>query len=95
MTATIDDENGTTVQVPQATINQNPQGTTVQSTAIPPNQSHTRSISNQLAKIWNNITVEPLMLCWLVPTCFLVVLVENLTLEKVSGTQFQFDCLSI
>lgn len=34
-------------------------------------------------KIWSNITIEPLMLCWLLPSCFLFIAVENLALEKV------------
>lgn len=34
-------------------------------------------------KIWSYITVEPLMLCWLLPSCFLFIAVENLALEKV------------
>lgn len=34
-------------------------------------------------KVWSYITVEPLMLCWLLPSCFLFIAVENLALEKV------------
>lgn len=34
-------------------------------------------------KMWSYITVEPLMLCWLLPSCFLFIAVENLALEKV------------
>lgn len=30
------------------------------------------------------ISVEPLMVCWLVPACFLLVAVQNLELDKVS-----------
>lgn len=98
MAFTINEENGTTVQNLQATTVQNPESTTdqnslattVQCNTTPPNKSHKVSMSKQFVKIWKNITVEPLMLCWLVPTCFLVVLVENLTLEKVSCIQFQF-----
>lgn len=36
-----------------------------------------------LLKILSYITVEPLMLCWLLPSCFLFIAVENLALEKV------------
>lgn len=38
-------------------------------------------------KIWSYITVEPLMLCWLLPSCFLFIAVENLALEKVNANQ--------
>lgn len=34
-------------------------------------------------RLWRFITVEPLMLCWLLPSCFLFIAVENLALEKV------------
>lgn len=84
MALTIDDENGKTIQNPEATTNQNPQQTTVQSNENPPKKFSINLILKQLVLIWNNITVEPLMVCWLVPTCFLIVLAENLTLEKVS-----------
>lgn len=40
-----------------------------------------------ILKIWSYITVEPLMLCWLLPSCFLFIAVENLALEKVSANQ--------
>lgn len=36
-----------------------------------------------LLKILSYVTVEPLMLCWLLPSCFLFIAVENLALEKV------------
>lgn len=74
--AKIPEENGIFVQ--------NLQATTVQSNASPLNESHKGSILKQVVKIWKNITVEPLMLCWILPSCLLVVLVENLALEKVS-----------
>uniref|UniRef100_A0A1B0CNX0 uridine/cytidine kinase n=1 Tax=Lutzomyia longipalpis TaxID=7200 RepID=A0A1B0CNX0_LUTLO len=31
---------------------------------------------------WRHITVEPLLLCWLLPSCFLIAAMENLELEK-------------
>lgn len=37
----------------------------------------------RLVKLWSYISVEPLMLCWLLPSCFLFIAVENLALEKV------------
>lgn len=37
-------------------------------------------------RVWRFITVEPLMLCWLLPSCFLFIAVENLALEKVRDT---------
>lgn len=41
-----------------------------------------------LLKILSYITVEPLMLCWLLPSCFLFIAVENLALEKVCLNSF-------
>lgn len=38
----------------------------------------------RLLKLWTYISVEPLMLCWLLPSCFLFIAVENLALEKVN-----------
>lgn len=43
-----------------------------------------------LLKILSYITVEPLMLCWLLPSCFLFIAVENLALEKVGFKLFFF-----
>lgn len=31
---------------------------------------------------WKYITVEPLLVCWLLPSCFLIAAMENLELEK-------------
>lgn len=42
-------------------------------------------------RIWSNITIEPLMLCWLLPSCFLFIAVENLALEKVCFLLRNFD----
>jgi len=42
-------------------------------------------------KIWSNITVEPLMLCWLLPSCFLFIAVENLALEKSCRVNFNYS----
>lgn len=41
-----------------------------------------------LLKILSYITVEPLMLCWLLPSCFLFIAVENLALEKVCSVAY-------
>lgn len=43
-----------------------------------------KGILISLGRLWRFITVEPLMLCWLLPSCFLFIAVENLALEKVS-----------
>lgn len=37
----------------------------------------------RLAQFWKYISVEPIMLCWLLPSCFLFIAIENLALEKV------------
>lgn len=46
-----------------------------------------KGILISLGRIWRFITVEPLMLCWLLPSCFLFIAVENLALEKVNQIQ--------
>lgn len=38
---------------------------------------------NWLKKTWKFISVEPVMICWLLPTCLLYIAIENLALEKV------------
>ncbi|XP_055321169.1 uncharacterized protein LOC129577699 isoform X2 [Sitodiplosis mosellana] len=44
-----------------------------------------------LLKILSYITVEPLMLCWLLPSCFLFIAVENLALEKSCRVNFNYS----
>lgn len=36
-----------------------------------------------LGKAWEFISVEPVMICWLLPSCLLYIAIENLALEKV------------
>lgn len=43
----------------------------------------------RLLKLWTYISVEPLILCWLLPSCFLFIAVENLALEKVRRKMFK------
>lgn len=51
-----------------------------------------KGILISLGRVWRFITVEPLMLCWLLPSCFLFIAVENLALEKVSSNEtFTFN----
>lgn len=44
--------------------------------------ANTSFLKNML-RFWKYISVEPLILCWLLPSCFLFIAVENLALEKV------------
>lgn len=41
------------------------------------------SFLKQVLRFWRYISVEPIILCWLLPSCFLFIAVENLALEKV------------
>lgn len=45
-------------------------------------EANTSFLKNVL-RFWKYISVEPLILCWLLPSCFLFIAVENLALEKV------------
>lgn len=38
---------------------------------------------NWLKKAWSFVSVEPVMICWILPSCFLYIAIENLALEKV------------
>ncbi|GAB0091592.1 uncharacterized protein DMENIID0001_064480 [Sergentomyia squamirostris] len=40
---------------------------------------------------WRYITVEPLLLCWLLPSCFLIAAMENLELEKTCRVNLQLS----
>lgn len=37
----------------------------------------------KIMKLWSYISVEPVMICWILPTCLLYIAIENLALEKV------------
>lgn len=53
-------------------------------TVLPPKgrSAHKWQIK-RIFKFWRYISVEILMLCWLLPSCFLYIAIENLALEKV------------
>lgn len=38
----------------------------------------------KIMKLWSYISVEPVMICWILPSCLLYIAIENLALEKVS-----------
>lgn len=38
----------------------------------------------KIMKLWSYISVEPVMVCWILPSCLLYIAIENLALEKVS-----------
>lgn len=52
-------------------------------------QTHT----NWLRKAWKFVSVEPVMVCWLLPTCFLYIAIENLALEKSCRVNFGYSDL--
>lgn len=52
-------------------------------------QTHT----NWLRKAWKFVSVEPVMICWLLPTCFLYIAIENLALEKSCRVNFGYSDL--
>lgn len=41
------------------------------------------SFAKNLMKMWNYISVEPLLICWLLPSLLFFIGAENLSLEKV------------
>lgn len=46
-----------------------------------------------IKQAWKFISIEPVMICWLLPSCLLYIAIENLALEKVfyiSDDQFNF-----
>lgn len=50
-------------------------------------QTHT----NWLRKAWKFVSVEPVMICWLLPTCLLYIAIENLSLEKSCRVNFGYS----
>lgn len=50
-------------------------------------QTHT----NWLRKAWKFVSVEPVMICWLLPTCLLYIAIENLALEKSCRVNFGYS----
>lgn len=38
---------------------------------------------NWIKKAWSFVSVEPVMICWILPSCLLYIAIENLSLEKV------------
>lgn len=50
--------------------------------------------ANWVKKLWKFVSVEPVMVCWLLPSCLLYIAVENLALEKVSILIFSIDILN-
>lgn len=53
---------------------------------LPPNNNAATlpKPQNWLKKAWSFVSVEPVMICWILPSCFLYIAIENLALEKVS-----------
>ncbi|KAG4076448.1 hypothetical protein HA402_005891 [Bradysia odoriphaga] len=40
------------------------------------------SSMNWIKKAWNFVSIEPVMVCWILPSCLLYIAIENLSLEK-------------
>lgn len=38
---------------------------------------------NWISQAWKFVSIEPVMICWLLPSCLLYIAIENLALEKV------------
>lgn len=45
---------------------------------------------NWFQKVWSFVSVEPVMVCWLLPSCFLYIAIENLALEKSCRVNFGY-----
>lgn len=41
------------------------------------------SSMNWIKKAWSFVSIEPVMICWILPSCLLYIAIENLSLEKV------------
>lgn len=48
-----------------------------------PQPQQRESWNKKIRKLRNLITVEPLVVCWILPACFLIAAMENIGLEKV------------
>lgn len=46
-------------------------------------------LARRILKLYKQISVEPLIICWLLPSCFLYIALENLALEKVISMNVQ------
>lgn len=46
---------------------------------------------NWVTKAWSYVSVEPVMICWLLPSCFLYIAIENLALEKSCRVNFGYS----
>lgn len=42
----------------------------------------TKTSMNWIRKAWNFVSIEPVMVCWILPSCLLYIAIENLALEK-------------
>lgn len=51
------------------------------------------SSMNWIKKAWSFISIEPVMICWILPSCLLYIAIENLSLEKVCDFLFYFMLL--
>lgn len=50
----------------------------------------------KIMKLWSYISVEPVMVCWILPSCLLYIAIENLALEKVREfTTMDYKCVVV
>lgn len=83
MASITEEGNGTTViRTPTAIAPATTTSTTTNGTGPKGGDASTSYLKNML-RFWHYISVEPVILCWLLPSCFLYIAVENLALEKV------------
>ncbi|KAJ6636395.1 Proton-coupled folate transporter [Pseudolycoriella hygida] len=51
------------------------------------------SSMNWIKKVWSFITIEPVMVCWILPSCLLYIAIENLSLEKSCRVNYGYSDL--
>lgn len=77
-----DVDDATVIRTPTAVAPATATPTTTNGNGPKGGDANTSYLKNML-RFWKYISVEPLILCWLLPSCFLFIAVENLALEKV------------
>lgn len=79
---------------PGAAVNEQPNREFRRSaTGLPDEVNVLATHMNWISQAWKFVSIEPVMICWLLPSCLLYIAIENLALEKV--THFQSISLFI
>lgn len=53
----------------------------------------TETSMNWIKKAWNFVSIEPVMVCWILPSCLLYIAIENLSLEKSCRVNYGYSDL--